>query len=67
MPVSKLTETQVRDILLKPDSAKLMANRYGVSSALIYMIRRRKIWKHVVTGETPRPLYRINEGFSDER
>jgi len=48
-PGSKLTESQVVDILnlrgLIPKKA--LATRYGVSEATIHDICKRKIWKHV--------------------
>jgi predicted transcriptional regulator len=44
---SKLTETDVVDILTNNLTQKKCADRYQVSQSLISRIRRRKLWKHV--------------------
>jgi DNA-binding MarR family transcriptional regulator len=47
---SKLTEGQVRSILIALDQgamARDLARKYGVHSSIISAIRRGKIWKHV--------------------
>jgi hypothetical protein len=46
--VSKLTESSVVGILTSPLSAKELAKIHNVSTSLIYMIRKRQVWSHVV-------------------
>jgi len=46
-PGHKLTESDVRFILISDLSSKLLAKRFGVSTQTIYDIRKRKKWKHV--------------------
>lgn len=45
--MSKLTEAQALEILQSSESSRVMAARYAVTPALIRMIRRRVIWKHL--------------------
>lgn len=47
---AKLTEDQVRLILLSPESADTLAERYDVDPSTISAIRRRKNWRHVTDG-----------------
>lgn len=44
---SKLTEAQVRSILLSREKGRALARHYGVSEALISGVRQRKLWAHV--------------------
>lgn len=44
---AKLSEQDVLDIRAKGYPLKQHADRYGVSSALVSLIIRRKVWKHV--------------------
>lgn len=44
---SKLTETQVREILAAPSGSMQMAADLGISYATLKRIRSRKLWKHV--------------------
>lgn len=46
-PNAKLTEAKVRDILRDDESADTLAARFGVDRSLIYLVRKRKIWRHV--------------------
>lgn len=48
--IAKLTEKQVREILVDPRSHSATAATYAVNPSLIYQIRMGKIWTHV-----PRP------------
>ena len=52
-PRAKLTERQVRDILLSGDDIEALAGRYAVSPELIGMIQRGRRWKHVVVEKLP--------------
>lgn len=48
--LAKLTNTDVRAILTAPrnyGSGAALARRYGVSPALICIIRKRKVWRHL--------------------
>jgi len=47
---SKLTEQQVREILLRRESRREAAAKYGVSLSLIKQIRARLWWKHLDAG-----------------
>jgi len=44
---SKLLESEVREIILSQDSGVNLASKFGVSSSLIYLIKLRKVWRHV--------------------
>jgi len=44
---AKLTEEDVREILLSTASAKALAKLYGVKRDAIFRIRRRDTWKHL--------------------
>lgn len=44
---AKLSESDVRLIRESRDKAKTMAQKFGVTDALIYMIRKKVIWRHV--------------------
>lgn len=44
---SKLTADDVRAIRLSPDSAKVIAVRYGISEMYVYAIKARRTWKHI--------------------
>ncbi len=44
---SKLTEIQVREILTSDQTGASLARKFGVSKALVCMIRRGLWWKHV--------------------
>lgn len=46
-PKSKLTADDIRLIRSCGDDARSLADRYGVTTTLIYNIRLRKAWKHV--------------------
>ena len=48
--MAKLTDEAVRDILSSDSTLKIMAEKYGVSIALIGYVRAGKIWKHVTSG-----------------
>jgi len=45
--MSKLTDDLVRDIRSSNESGPAISKRLGVSTATIYDVRNRKIWKHV--------------------
>jgi hypothetical protein len=45
---AKLTEDSVRYIRSSNDKLKILAVRFGVTETLVSMVRRRKVWKHVV-------------------
>ncbi len=45
---AKLTADQVREIRTLSGSPQQLAARYGVSPALIYSIRQRKAWRHII-------------------
>lgn len=47
--MAKLTEAQVREILLSSESKRKTAKRFNVSPSLVTFIRNRTIWKHVST------------------
>ena len=47
---AKLTEDQVRLILLSPESSKTLGERYDVSPDAIARIRRGKTWRHITDG-----------------
>lgn len=44
---AKLTEASVVEIRNSHETDKTLAERYGVSDSLIYLVRARKCWKHV--------------------
>lgn len=44
---SKLTESQVRDILKSPETGPELSRTYGVSRNTIYAIRNGKNWRHI--------------------
>lgn len=44
---TKLTESQVREILASNDIARRLAPRFGISEQSIWDIRQRRTWKHV--------------------
>jgi len=44
---SKLTDDLVRQIRQSKEKNKIWAEKLGVSSALIGMVKRRTIWKHI--------------------
>lgn len=46
-PNARLTETQVREIRARPESASVLAVVYGVGPRTIQRVRRREIWGHV--------------------
>lgn len=48
---AKLTEDQVRQILVDDRPASRIAESYGVNSALIPRIKQGKIWKHITNPE----------------
>lgn len=56
---AKLSEAQVLEIRDDPRTEHAVSIDYGVSPALIGLIKRRKIWKHVKS-----PLQKTNEGRS---
>lgn len=43
----KLTEHDVRQILMSPETGAAQARRLGVSKHVVNKIRRRELWKHV--------------------
>ena len=45
--LSKLTEDQVKEIRSSKEDSLIMSRKFGVHRSLIYLIRQRKIWKHV--------------------
>jgi hypothetical protein len=45
---ARLTEKDVLKIRKLPNTSHKIANQYGVSPALICLIQKRKIWKHLV-------------------
>lgn len=47
-PVAKLTDNQVRSIRLDNRSASQIAREHAVSISLIYAVKHRKIWRHVL-------------------
>ena len=49
-PRAKLTEAQVREILVNTESLNKAARRFGVSKRTVLNIRHRRIWKHVEAG-----------------
>jgi hypothetical protein len=44
---AKITEAIVREIRASPTTARVLANRYGVSTSLIHCVRQRRTWKHI--------------------
>lgn len=44
---AKITEETVVEILRSPESGRVLAEKFGVSTNIISRIRLRKIWKHV--------------------
>lgn len=46
--MSKITGEIAKAIRDSTGIARLTAQRYGVSMSLVYAIRKRKIWRHVV-------------------
>lgn len=44
---SKLTEALVKEIRASQETSKLIAARIGVTPALVNMVRRGQIWRHV--------------------
>ena len=44
---AKVTEEIVRQIRASPTTARILAERYGVSRAQIYSIRQRRAWTHI--------------------
>lgn len=46
-PMVKLTTDQVRAIRMSPQTGVFLASFYGVSTALISLIRSRKLWAHI--------------------
>lgn len=44
---AKLTAAQVCEIRSSPDLRKNLASRFGVSPALITLVRQRKVWVHI--------------------
>lgn len=44
----KLTEVNVRQILLSKETDRVLASNFGVSHRTIWAIRNRKKWKHVI-------------------
>lgn len=49
---AKLTEAQVRAIYLDPRKPTAIAREYGVTRHIPYLIKKRKIWRHVTEGLT---------------
>lgn len=45
--MSKLTESQVKEIRESKEAGTAIAKRFGMSTTTIYDIRNRKIWKHL--------------------
>jgi hypothetical protein len=43
----RLTESDVRAIFASRESAKVLADRHGISTSLVYRIRRGNIWTHL--------------------
>lgn len=46
-PMAKLNDAIVREIRASPESASVLAARYGVTRTTIYSIRHRRIWTHI--------------------
>lgn len=46
-PASKLTEIQVREILVSSDSMRSLGRKYGVCDKTIRLIKSREMWNHV--------------------
>lgn len=44
---AKLDEHKVRHIRTSGSTARSLADRYGVSTGTIYLVRQRKVWAHV--------------------
>ena len=44
---AKLTEDDVREIRSSSNSQRTLAKRYGVHQGAIYLVQKRKTWKHV--------------------
>jgi hypothetical protein len=44
---AKITEATVREIRASPTTAKILAERYGVTMSLIHRVRQRRTWKHI--------------------
>ena len=45
--MSKLTETQVREIRDSKETGPAIAQKMGISTTTVYDVRNRRIWKHV--------------------
>ncbi len=45
---SKLTEEQVLDIYYSKDSNNYLTNKYSIDRKLIYAIKHKLIWKHIL-------------------
>lgn len=45
--MSKLTESDVTEMLQSSEPIAVVAMRYGVSKSTVSLVRRRKIWRHV--------------------
>lgn len=50
-PNAKLTEEQLEEILKDTRSQQKIADSYGVSQTLISLIKRGKVWQHVMQQE----------------
>src|SRR5580692_2166289 len=45
---AKLTENEVKSIRISAEGPRALARHFGVSKSLIYAIKKRTVWKHVI-------------------
>jgi len=50
--LSKLTNSQVLNIVSMPGKQRVIAAQFGVSQRLVSLIKRREIWRHILRPKT---------------
>lgn len=48
-PRAKLTNQQAREIIVRPESAKALADEYGVGASTVRAVRLGQNWRHIVS------------------